>query len=207
MGEGPLQARERKRQKTSREVRDVEDVEIIRLYWARDESAIPAAAEKYGNYCASIAQNLLGNREDAEECVNDTWLRAWNAIPPQQPGILSAFLGTITRNLALDLFQRRTAQKRGGGTATVLEELEGLVSGTDDVEREIDRRELLQTIDEFLAGVSADKRRIFVCRYWYFDPVTEIAARFGMTENNVSVTLNRMRRKLRSYLTERGFAL
>ena len=104
----------------------MEDVEIIRLYWARDESAIPAAAEKYGNYCASIAQNLLGNREDAEECVNDTWLRAWNAIPPQRPGILSAFLGTITRNLALDLFQRRTAQKRGGGTAAVLEELEGL---------------------------------------------------------------------------------
>ena len=186
----------------------MEDTEIVRLYWERNEQAIPATAEKYGSYCTSIANNILGNSEDAEECVNDTYLKAWNAIPPQRPSILSAFLGTITRNLSFNRYKYNTAGRRGGGeTAVVLEEIAQLVSGTDGVEQEIDRRELIRTIDDFLASLPAHKRKIFVCRYWYFDQVSEIAAQAGMTENHVSVTLSRLRGQLRRYLTERGFDL
>ena len=186
----------------------MEDAEIVQLYWERDEQAIPATAEKYGSYCTSNANNILGNSEDAEECVNDTYLKAWNAIPPQRPSILPAFLGTITRNLSFNRYKYNTAGRRGGGeTAVVLEEIAGVVSGADDVEQEINRRELIQAIDDFLASLPAHKRKIFVCRYWYFDPVAEIAARSGMTENHVSVTLNRLRAQLRRCLTERGFDL
>ena len=156
----------------------------------------------------SIAKNILGNREDAEECVNDTYLHAWNAIPPHRPRILSAFLGKLTRNLSFNLYKRNTALKRGGGNAAaVLEEIAGLVSGTDSVEQEIDRRELLKAIDGFLAQLPAEKRGMFVRRYWYFDSVSQIASRFGTTENRVSVTLHRLRSKLHDHLLKGGFAL
>lgn len=186
----------------------MDDEKIVRLYWERNEQAIPATAEKYGSYCTSIARNILGNREDAEECVNDTYLNAWNAIPPYRPGILSTFLGKITRNLALNRYRRNTAEKRGGGEVpAVLEEVALFVSDTDSMEQAIDRRELVQAIDRFLSRLPADKRRIFVCRYWYFDSISDIAARFGMTPNHVSVTLSRLRQKLHDDLLERGFEL
>lgn len=186
----------------------MDDGRIVQLYWDRDERAIPATADKYGSYCASIARNILGSREDAEECVNDTYLRAWSAMPPHRPGVLSAFLGKLTRNLSLNRYKYNTADRRGGGEApAVLDEIGELVSDTDTVEGEIDRRELVQAIDAFLGGLPADKRRIFVCRYWYFDSVSHIASRFGMTENRVSVTLHRLRRKLRDHLLEGGFDL
>lgn len=186
----------------------VEDNRIVQLYWDRDEQAIAATAEKYGHYCTVIARNILGNREDAEECVNDTYWKAWNAMPPHRPGILSAFLGKITRNLSIKRCAHRTADKRGGGqAAAVLDEIAELVSGGDSVEQSVDRKELVQEIDRFLDRLPADKRQIFVCRYWYFDRICDIADRFGMTENHVSVTLNRLRMKLRRYLTERGFEL
>lgn len=186
----------------------MDDAKIVRLYWDRDERAIPATAEKYGNYCASIAKNILGNREDAEECVNDTYWNAWNSIPPNRPSILATFLGKIVRNLSFNRYKHNTADKRGGGQATaVLDEIAEVVSDTNTVEQEIDRKELVQAIDSFLDRLPSGKKRIFVCRYWYFDSISDIASRVGMTQNNVSVTLNRLRLKLRKYLLERGFEL
>ena len=186
----------------------MEDGSIVQLYWDRDEQAIPATAEKYGNYCASIAKNILDRREDAEECVNDTYMSAWNAMPPHRPQILSAFLGKLTRNLSLNRYKQNTAGKRGGGEApVVLEEIAELVSDTDGVEQEIDRRELIAAIDAFLDRLPADTRGIFVCRYWYFESISHIASRFGRTENQISAVLSRLRPKLRSYLSERGFDL
>ena len=186
----------------------MDDANIVQLYWDRDEQAIPATSDKYGNYCASIARNILGNQEDAEECVNDTYLSAWNSMPPHRPNILSAYLGKITRNLSIKRFRHHTAGKRGGGTyPIVLDEIAELVSGIDSVEQEIDYRELVQTINAFLGRLPADKRNIFVCRYWYFDSISNIASRFGMTENHVSVMLNRLRLKLHNYLLKEGFEL
>lgn len=186
----------------------MDDNKIVQLYWDRSEQAISATSVKYGGYCASIAKNILGNQEDAEECVNDTYWSAWNAMPPHRPNVLSAFLGKITRNLALNRYKQIHADKRGGGNLLQpLDELAECVSDTDNVEKEIDRRELVKAINAFLSTLSPSKRSIFICRYWYFDSIFYIASRFGMTENNVSVTLNRLRTNLRKYLTERGFEL
>ena len=186
----------------------MDDAKIVQLYWDRNEQAILATADKYGNYCASIAKNILGNHEDAEECVNDTYLNAWNCMPPHRPSILSTFLGKIVRNLSIKRYKHNTADKRGGGQATVvLDEIAEFVSDADSVEQEIDRKELVTAIDSFLDRLPTDKRNIFICRYWYFDSISDIANRFRMTENNVSVTLNRLRLKLHNYLLERGFEL
>jgi RNA polymerase sigma-70 factor (ECF subfamily) len=186
----------------------MDDAKIVRLFWDRDEQAITATADKYGGYCTAIAKNILGNKEDAEECVNDTYLNAWNSMPPHSPNVLSTFLGKITRNLSFDRYKHNTADKRGGGeTTAVLDELLEIVSDTDSVEQEINRKELVKAIDTFLGTLSADKRGLFVRRYWYFDSISTIASRFEMTENNVSVNLNRIRLKLHNYLLERGFEL
>lgn len=186
----------------------MEDIKIIQLYWDRDERAIPATGEKYGRYCAAIARNILGSYEDAEECVNDTYWSAWNAMPPHRPERLSVFLGKLTRNLAFNRYKRAAAEKRGGGEVpAVLEELAELVSGGDTVEEELDRKELAAAIDTFLGGLTPQKRSIFLRRYWYTDSVASIAARYGMGEGAVSMTLSRLRSKLRDYLLERGFSL
>lgn len=185
----------------------MDDAQIVQLYWDRNEQALAATADKYGRYCASIAENILDSKEDAEECVNDTYMSAWNAMPPHRPSVLSAFLGKITRNLSLNRYKYITASKRSGEALAVLDEIAELVSDTNSVEQEINRRELVKTIDTFLDGLSPNKRDIFVCRYWYFDSIPAIASRFGMTENHVSVTLNRLRCKLHKYLLERGFEL
>lgn len=186
----------------------MDDTKIVQLYWDRDEQAIPVTANKYGSYCTSIAKNILGNHEDAEECVNDTYMNAWNSMPPHRPSILSTFLGKIVRNLSIKRYKHSTAAKRGGGqTTAVLDEITELVSDADSVEQEIDRKELVTAINSFLDRLPTGKRNIFVCRYWYFDSIPDIANQFGMTENNVSVTLNRLRLKLHNYLLERGFEL
>lgn len=186
----------------------MQDAQIIQLYWDRDEQAIPATAGKYGAYCAAIAKNILCSREDAEECLNDTWLRAWNAMPPHRPECLSAFLGKIVRNLSLNRYHHNTAEKRGGGqTALVLDELAELVCDTDTVEQALDQQALTAALNAFLGALSTQKRAIFLRRYWYFDQVRDIADRFGLTQNQVSVTLSRLRAKLRVYLLERGFEL
>ena len=186
----------------------MDDAKIVQLYWDRNEQAIPATADKYGNYCTSIAKNILGNREDAEECVNDTYLNAWNSMPPHRPSILSTFLGKIVRNISFNRYKHNTADKRGGGELpVVLDELSDLVSGKDDVEQEIEHKELVKSIDAFLDTLSPEKRNIFISRYWYTDSVSEIAKRHGMNDGAVSMTLNRLRLKLYNYLLERGFEL
>ena len=184
------------------------DERIVRLYWDRDERAISATAEKYGKYCAAIAQNIIGVREDAEECVNDTYLRAWNSMPPHKPQVLSAFLGKITRNLAFDRYKRRAADKRGGGEmSAVLDELSELISDTEELEDALYEKELISAINVFLGTLSPDKRCIFVRRYWYADSVSDIAVPLGKKEGAVSMMLGRLRRQLRDYLTERGFSV
>lgn len=184
----------------------MEDAKIVQLYWDRDQNAIVETANKYGNYCTSIAKNILGNREDAQECVNDTYMNAWNSMPPHRPNMLSTFLGKITRNLAFNRYKHNNTAKRGGGEiATVLDELSECVSGKDSVEQEIEYKELVKAIDSFLDTLSEEKRSIFICRYWYTDSISNIAKRHGMRENAVSMTLNRLRAKLQKYLVERGF--
>ena len=186
----------------------MEDREIVNLYWERNTSAIKETDTKYGGYCKAIAKNILGNHEDAEECVNDTYLNTWNSIPPNRPNVLSTYLGKITRNLSFDRFRRRHAEKRGGGEIElILDELGECVSDTDSVEQEVEKKELVRAINRYLDTLSQQKCSIFLCRYWYAIPVSEIAARFGMSEGNVSVTLNRIRHQLKNYLEERGYDL
>lgn len=183
----------------------MDDEKIIQLYFDRDEQAIPATAEKYGSYCTSIAKNILGNLEDAEECVNDTYLKAWDAIPPHSPKMLSAFLGKIVRNLAFNRYKHNTADKRGGGELpAVLDELSGCISGKDDVAKAYEYKELTVAINAFLRSLPAQNRNVFICRYWYTDSISDIAARYGMSYAAVSMMLNRLRIKLHNYLTEWG---
>lgn len=181
------------------------DPEIIGLYWARDEEAIRATDKAYGGYCRSIAWNILKNRQDTEECVNDTWLRAWNAMPPKKPDILSVFLGTITRNLSLDRWRGTMAKKRGGQLRRALDELEACVPAEVSLEDRIARAELTRLLDRFLQSLSQKDRCIFVRRYWYTDTVSDIARRYTMTESAVKVSLHRSRKKLRTYLEQEGY--
>ena len=186
----------------------MEDSAIIDLYWAREERALSETDAKYGGYCRSIAHNILKNREDSEECVSDTYLRAWSAMPPHRPAMLAVFLGRITRNLALNRLRSAAAQKRGGGGAeAVFEELQHIVSDRDTPEIALDRRELVAAINDFLAALPETKRRIFVCRYWYFDSVADIAKRYGISESKVKTTLFRCRNRLREYLNKEGYTV
>lgn len=186
----------------------VDDNKIVQLYWDRNELAIPATAAKYGAYCTAIARGILSSEEDAEECVNDTYLHAWNAMPPDKPAILSAFLGKITRNLSLNKHKQATADKRGGGELpAVLDELSEIASRGDDTQQALDQKELTAAINSFLGTLPPDKRSIFICRYWYNDSVSAIAKRFAMREGAVSMTLSRLRKKLKTHLTERGYDL
>ena len=186
----------------------MEDEAIVALYWARDEGAIPATAEKYGAYCAAIAGNILESPQDAEECVNDTYLSAWNAMPPHRPARLATFLGKLTRNLSFNRYKARRADKRGSGQLPlVLDELGECVSGREDVEETVDRKELIRALDDFLTTLPRRSRDLFVRRYWYADPIAAIARRYGRTEGSVAMDLSRTRRKLKAYLTERGFDL
>lgn len=184
------------------------DSDIIQLYWDRNDRAIRETSEKYGRYCIAIAKNILGNEQDAEECVNDTYLSAWNAMPTNWPKRLAAFLGKITRNLSFNRYKYSRAEKRGGGEfMLVLDELADCVSGKDTVEQEIDRRELVEAINSFMSGLPERKRNLFIRRYWYADAVADIAGAYGMGAGNVAKTLERVRKQLKAYLTERGFAL
>lgn len=184
------------------------DSQIVQLYWDRDERAISETAASYGGYCFKIAFNILSSTQDAEECVNDTWLRTWNSIPPHRPTILSPFLGRITRNLALHLFQRDHAKKRGGGEIIlVFEELAECVSGRESEDQIEDELALKQAISDFLFAQPVQKRKIFVLRYWYADSVAQIAKKMHISESSVSVTLHRLRTALRAYLEERGFTV
>ena len=186
----------------------MEDDRIVQLFWDRDESAITQTDYKYGNYCTAIAKNILGNMEDAQECVNDTYMNAWNSMPDHRPKMLSTYLGKITRNLSFNRYKSNHAEKRGGSEiSSVLDELSEFVSGRENVEQEIEYRELIKAIESFLETLSPKKRSIFICRYWYSDSISDIAIQHGMRQNAVSMTLKRQRLKLKQYLIERGFKL
>lgn len=186
----------------------MKDHEIIGLYWARNESAITASAEKYGNYCHTIAYNILHNNEDAEECANDTYLGAWNSIPPQRPSRLSTYLGKITRNLALNRYKRYTAEKRGyGQVEIVLSELEVCIPAETTVEQTVEEKTLVEAINRFLHSQPRTKRDIFIRRYWHLYTIREIAEVYGMSESNVASSLFRIRNELKSFLEKEGIML
>ena len=186
----------------------MEDAAIVELYWQRQERAIAETKTKYGTYCHAIARRILNDALDAEECVNDTYLGAWNAMPPHRPASLGTFLGKITRNLSLKRWRARSAAKRGSGeVALSLDELQECAGSRNDVEEQVEAEELARMIDTFLADLPADDRRMFVCRYWYFDAVGEIAERFGFTQSKVKMSLKRTRDKLATYLEKEGVNL
>ena len=179
----------------------MEDARIVELYWARSERAIDETSAKYGKYCYAIAYNILANAEDADESVNDTYLAAWNSIPPHRPAILSTFLGKIARRISIDKWRARSAEKRGGGElALALDELSECVPSDTNVEQIVEAEELGKAIDRFVMALPIMERRVFICRYWYLDPVASICQQFGFSQSKVKVMLHRTRKSLRSYL-------
>lgn len=183
----------------------MEDSKIVELYWLRSERAIQETADKYGGLCASIAYNILRSREDAEECVNDTYLHAWNAMPPQRPGVLSAFVGRITRNLALHRYHRSTAKKRGGGQVpAALSELDQCLAGGGDM---LEGVVIANVLNAYLDGLPAEVRNMFIQRYWFLFSIADIAAEHRTTESRVKSALYRARQGLRAALTEEGIGL
>ena len=191
----------------------MEDNQIVDLYWERNERAITESDAKYGSFCAGIAMHILDNAQDAEECVNDTYLRAWNAIPPTRPARLGAFLGKITHNLSLDRYKAKKAAKRGDSLFLVsLDELSecipagsnGFGSGFDD---ETEARRIGECINRFLRKQSGEVRDVFICRYFYSDSIGEIARRFGLSESKIKSMLHRARGKLKKYLESEGIHL
>ena len=186
----------------------MDDLQIIDLYWARSESAVAETSRKYGPYCRSIAYGILRSEEDSEECVNDTWLHAWNAMPDQRPERLSAFLGRITRNLALKKREKDSAKKRGAGEVPLaLEELTECLPYADHSDRIVEDMVLADALNRFLASLKAEKRKIFLRRYWYLSPVREIAADLGISESKVKMSLLRSRSELRQMLEKEGIEL
>lgn len=181
------------------------DESIIRLYFERNENAIDETDKKYGNYCYRIADNILHSREDSEECVNDTWLRAWDAMPPTRPDNLRLFLAKITRNLSFNRYRASRADKRGGGeTALVLEELEECLPGGRDVEAEYQAAELTAAINEFVKALPKRDGNIFVRRYFFGESLPHISRRYGLAESSVRVILHRVRKKLKVRLEKEG---
>ena len=181
----------------------MDDEKIIELFFNRSEQAIEEVDKKYGKTCHNISYNILHNKLDAEECVNDAYLGAWNAIPPARPNPLLTYLCKIVRNLSLKRYEFNTAIKRNSTYDVAMEELESCLSSPETVESEIALKELTHIIENFLDSLSTENRVIFLRRYWFSDTYSDIAARVGMTEKNVSVRLTCIREKLRNYLTER----
>ena len=183
----------------------VEDEKIIELYWNRDENAVYETSEKYGKYLFAIAYKILSDEEDSEESVNDTYLGAWNAIPPQKPKILSAFLGRITRNISLKKYRDKRTQKRGFGEVDlVYEEMEETISSKCSLFDDIEIKELSKTINSFLYSIPVTERRIFICRYWYLDSIEDICKNFGFGKSKIKSMLFRTRKKLLSFLEKEG---
>lgn len=189
--------------------RMVSDDYIVNLFWERDERAITETSRKYGAYCQSIALQILQNIQDAEECVNDTYLKAWDVIPPERPSKLGAFLGKITRNLALDKYKAYRAVKRGGSDFAVsLEELGDCIPDTSaDIQSQANAEYIGKVINDFLKTQSTLARKIFVCRYFYSDSITDIAKRFSCSEGKVKSSLFRTRNKLKIHLEKEGITI
>lgn len=177
----------------------MEDQKIVELYWERSETAIAETQKKYGKYCHYIAYNILNSNPDAEECVNDTYLKTWEAIPPAKPRLFKSFIGRITRNLALDRYDREHALKRRGNTDLILDEI-GECVPEDDGREMSEEIALRDAINGFLESLPEETRIIFMRRYWYLSPVAHIAGDLGLSESNVKVILMRTRKKFKAYL-------
>lgn len=183
----------------------MEDKEIVALYFARSEDAIRETDLKYGAFCRRVAQNVLTLREDAEECVNDTWLHAWNSMPSHRPALLAPYLAKLTRWLSLNRLDARKRLKRGAGEAGLaLEELNEQLDSGANIQQELEQKELCAAVRRFLDTLDKTERRVFLARYWYFFSVKEIAARLDFSQSKVKSMLLRTRRKLQKYLKEEG---
>ena len=187
----------------------MKDTEILDLYFDRNEQAIAETQNKYGSYCFSIAIHVLHDQEDADECVNDTWMRAWNSIPPNRPDHLNIFLGTITRNLSFDRWKKKKALKRGSGEfETQIDELEECIpAGGASTEEAVEAAELQRMINDFLRSLPEKERNVFLRRHWYSEEYAEIAKRYGMNLNSVKTSLFRTRGKLKAYLEKQGITV
>ena len=181
----------------------MDDQKIVELFFARSEDAIKETEEKYSRFCHFIAASILVSAEDVEECVNDTYLKAWNSIPPAKPDSLKAYLGKITRNLALDRHDRNTAKKRKSDTNLVYDEVSEFIpdASTSDLSDEL---ALKDALNKFLGSLKQEKRIIFMQRYWYLSSVKDIAKNNGLSENNVKITLLRLRAKFKKFLEKEG---
>ena len=186
----------------------MEDEKIVSLYWQRDEAAIYETDRKYGRYLTKIAHNVLSDLEDSRESVNDTYYAAWNSIPPQRPQILTTYLGKLTRRISIDMLRKRTRDKRGGTEyALSFSELEGTLSAGNTTEDAMDEKLLGEAISNFLRDLSPDARNTFIGRYYFMDPLAEVARYCGMSESKVKSMLFRTRKKLKDYLLKEGFAV
>lgn len=186
----------------------MQDSEILDLYFAREERAIAETQKSYGKYCYSIAFHILHDREDSDECVNDTWMRAWGSIPPNRPQYLNIFLGTITRNLSFDRWKRKRAAKRGSGEMEMeLEELAECIPSSDSIEDTVAAAELSRIVNDFLHTLPERECNVFLRRYWYSEEYGEIAKRYGMKLNSVKTSLFRTRGKLKCFLEGQGIMI
>lgn len=184
----------------------MDDLQIIDLYWKRSEDAIQETDQKYGKFCYGLAMNVLGNREDAQECVSDTYLATWNALPPNRPAYLMAFLGKLSRRISIDRWRGLSARKRGGGQIDLcLDELADCASSGPSIEDAAVSKEACAALNRFLDQLPQEERTIFVRRYFLLDPIADISASFGYTEDKVRSMLHRTRNKLYSKLIKEGY--
>ena len=181
----------------------IDDERIIDLFFKRDQQGIRELDIKYGKTCHSLSYNITNSKQDAEECVNDAYLGAWNTIPPTRPNPLLSYIVKIVRNISLKIYWRKQADKRSGNYKIALEEIEGCIAGPQNVEDEMEARELARIIEEFLDTLTLENRVIFMRRYWFADSYKDIAELVGLTEKNISVRLTRIREKMKQYLIER----
>ena len=186
----------------------MDDEKIIELYWRRDETAIARTDEKYGRLCRKISDDILSSREDSEECVNDAYMRVWGSIPPNEPSSLSAYVGKITRNIALDKLRQKNSSKRGNGEVPVLlDELAECVSGADELERRQDSAEIIDALNGFLETLSATERGVFMRRYWMMEPIADVAARYDISVSKTTTMLFRLRGRLKKHFMKEGISL
>ena len=188
-------------------VNSVDDSKIIELFYERSEQAIIELSKKYGTVCTKVANNILNDVRDTEECVNDAYLGAWNTIPPQNPNPLLSYVCRIVRNLAIKRYHTNTAAKRNSIYDIALDELENCIPATNSVEDEFNAGETALIIDRFLATLDKENRVMFVRRYWHSDSIADLAELFHMSNHNISVRLSRTREKLRNYLIQEGVSL
>ena len=184
----------------------MEDAEIIELYLKRDENAIEETKKKYNGYCFALANRILENDEDSEECVNDALLSTWNSIPPQRPKYLRMYLARIIRNRALNQVKANTAEKRGHGeVALIYDEISECLSDGRNIESEVLAKELGRVISDYVKTLPEREGDVFIRRYFFLEPVKDIAKGYGMTPGNVSVSLNRTRKKIKEHLVTKGY--